>query len=165
MNSLIQQAMPKTVITVEDFEGLAGDQEQCSSRKAAETHSLLSEDFAKTLGENPIEKENGNPKAITYTLFVGNGKTRKNCMLGELIPSTADSLAHGKKLTEKRSKLLITKVLDTWKDFDADFHNPGAYVAWDKDNYCSQSSKPFVEAKTSNGKMKIIRKPQPIGNK
>eukprot|EP00111_Clytia_hemisphaerica_P006743 TCONS_00019504-protein len=158
------QAKPKTVITAEDFEGLAGDQEQCSASKAAETHALLYEDFAGAMDEKTADKENLD--ATTYTLFVDSGKTRKNCLLGRLISSADDSLVHGKKLTEKRSKFLITKVLDnTWKGFDADFHTAGAFVAWDKDKYFSESIKPTNEAKTSNetkssnkGKHKAVKR-------
>ena len=79
-------------------------------------------------------------KTKIYTLFVGDGKKRKDCLLGEFIPCPPGSVVHCKILTENQAEFLITEVLGMWESFDADFHHSGAYVAWDKD-HCIEDDK------------------------
>ena len=121
------QVKSGSVITTEDFEGMAGDLEQGSSTKAADTHALTVEEFGESLNDSTCEQNITTPQNKIYTIFVGDGKTRKDCLLGELIPCPPGSVVHCKTLTENQAKFLITEVLDMWEIFDADFHHPGAY--------------------------------------
>ena len=134
------QVKPASIITAEDFEGMAGDLEQGSSTKAAETYALIVEEFGEALNDSTFEQNITTPQNTMYTLFVGDGKMHKDCLFGELIPCAPGSVVHGKTLTENQAKFLITEVLDMWESFDADFHHPGAYVAWDKD-HCVEENK------------------------
>ena len=134
------QVKSGSVITTEDFEGMAGDLEQGSSTKAADTHALTVEEFGESLNDSTCEQNITTPQNKIYTIFVGDGKMRKDCLLGELIPCPPGSVVHCKTLTENQAKYLITEVLDMWESFDADFHHPGAYVAWDKD-HCIEDDK------------------------
>ena len=121
------QVKSGSVITAEDFEGMAGDLEQGSSTKAADTHALIVEEFGESLNDSTCEQNITTPQNKIYTTFVGDGKTRKDCLLGELIPRPPGSVVHCKTLPENQAKFLITEVLDMWEIFDADFHHPGAY--------------------------------------
>ena len=108
------QVKSASVITAEDFEGMAGDLEQGSSTKAAETHALIVEEFGESLNDSTCEQNITTPQNKIYTIFVGDGKTRKDCLLGELIPCPPGSVVHCKTLTENQAKFLITEVLDMW---------------------------------------------------
>ena len=134
------QVKSASIITAEDFEGMAGDLEQRSPTKAAETHALIMEEFGEALNDSTCEQNVTTPQNKIYTLFVGDGKTHKDCLLGELIPCPPGSVADCKTLTENQDKFLITEVLDMWESFDADLHHPGAYVVWDKD-HCIEDDK------------------------
>ena len=134
------QVKSASVITAEDFEGMAGDLEQGSSTEAAETHALIVEEFGEALNDSTCEQNVTTPQNKMYILFVGDAKMRKDCLLGDLIPCPPGSVVHCKTLTENQAKYLITEVLDMWESFDADFHHPGAYVAWDKD-HCIEDDK------------------------
>ena len=138
-----------SIITAEDFEGMAGDLEHGSSTKAAETHALIVEGFGEALSENTCEQHVTTPQNKMYTLFVGDGKMCKDSLLGELIPCPPGSFVHCKTLTENQAKFLITEVLDMWESFDADYHHPGAYVAWDKD-HCIEDDKNVKEKGVKN---------------
>ena len=49
------QVKPASIITAEDFEGMAGDLEQGSSTKAAETYALFVEEFGEALNDSTFE--------------------------------------------------------------------------------------------------------------
>ena len=49
------QVKSASVITAEDFDGMAGDLEQGSSTKAAETHVLIVEEFGEAMNESTCE--------------------------------------------------------------------------------------------------------------
>ena len=148
------QVKSASIITAEDFKGMAGDLEHGSFTKAAETRALIVEGFGEAMNENTCEQNVTTPQNKMYTLFVGDGKMHKNCLL-ELISGPPGSFVHCKTLTEKQAKFLITEVLDMWESFDADFHHPGAYVAWDKD-HCIEDDKNVKEegVKNSNDRNK-----------
>ena len=143
------QVKSASIITTEDFEGMAGDLEQGSSTRAAETYALIVEEFGEALNDSTSEQNVTTPQNKMYTLFVGDGKTCKDCLLGELIPCPPGSAIHCKTLTENQAKFLITEVLDMWESFDADYHHPGAYVAWDKD-HCIEDDKNVKEKGVKN---------------
>ena len=129
------QVKSASVITAQDFEGMAGVLEQGSSTKAAETHVLIVEEFGEALNDSTREQNVTTPQNN-----VGDGKIHEDCLLGELIPCPPGSVVHCKTLTENQAKFLITKILDMQESFGADFHHPGAYVAWDKD-HCIEDDK------------------------
>ena len=62
------QVKSASVITAEDFEGMAGDLEQGSSTKAAETHALIVEEFGEALNDSTCEQNVTTPQNKIYTL-------------------------------------------------------------------------------------------------
>ena len=104
----------------------APDLEQTSSSNAAKTHAVVVEQLgeASTIAQST---------STTYTLFVGHGVTKKNVLEATFIPCEPGTVVHTKAMKSHQSKFLIDVVLDKWKDFDSDFHTPGSYVVWDRD--------------------------------
>ena len=89
-----------------------------------------------------------------YTLFVGNGPTKKDCLLASLVPCDPETVVHTKKMKVNEAKFLIHEVLDMWNEFDGDVHLPGAYVVWDKDHCVVNNDDEEEEEEEKNEKKK-----------
>ena len=61
------QVKPASIITAEDFEGMAGDLEQGSSTKPAETHAVIVEEFGEALNDSTFEQNVTTPQNTMYT--------------------------------------------------------------------------------------------------
>ena len=105
------------VITMEDFEGLAGALEQGTASKAAEQHALLFEDFVQ-------------PDYDTlYTLFRGDRDSHIDCFTAHLVPCNPGTVVHNKKMLPTEDKFEIVEVLNEDEDED---HCCGAFIVWDR---------------------------------
>ena len=140
-----------SVITMEDFEELAGSLEQCSSSKAAKEHALLYEDFVEPIFDT------------LYTLFHGDGNSRIDCMSAHLVPCAPGTVVHNKKMLPTEDKFQIVEVLNDDEDEE---HCSGAFVVWDKGHVSIRSengseykkNEGRKNAKKSKGKEKQIKK-------
>ena len=137
-----------SIITAEDLEGMVGDLEQGTASNAAKTHSLLVEEFDKDDAD-----DNNTQSTTVYTLFVGDGATKKKCLEGIHIPREPGILVHNNEMKSMERKYLITLLLDMWDDFNSDKHSPESYVVWDKEH-----SKVKAEEDKENGKNKKKKK-------
>ena len=83
----------QSVITAEDFDGMATGMEQGSAMMAAETHTLIEEEFVEPTSND------------TYFLFIKNGTKKKNCFVGKMIPNKPGILVHNKELLPNQQVL------------------------------------------------------------
>ena len=137
------------IITEEDFQGMAIDAVQESSKSAAESHALVEEEFVQ-------------PSEQIYHLYVyGDDGEPINCFIASMYFTNPGVLVHNKPLLPTQQKFLIEEVLDkNWNGYDEDVHVAGTYVAWDIADI-SEKGKKEEEKKEENCKnepKKVVQK-------